>query len=362
MATRATTAADPRRTTVPAAQASSGRRPPGYRRGVLLGLAGLVLVSGIAFLAIAQVPKKAAVKDDSRAATAKLTPAPIDGARAYGYLKQICDLGPRPAGTEANERQRKMVSDHFKKTGAVVREQPFVAPDPLSGQAVRMTNLIGSWFPDRTQRIVIGAHYDTRPFPDRELDPVERQQPFLGANDCASGVALLMELAHHMNDSPTPWGVDLVLFDGEELVYDRVGEYFLGSKEFARQYKADRRSKAITFTYVAGFVLDMIGGRDLHLPKEPYSIQFAGRLTREVWTVAKRLGARAFTDTRGTEVLDDHLPLNDAGIPTTDIIDFSYAHWHRASDLPENCSAESLAQVGRVLSAWLAMPEQNAKK
>ena len=91
--------------------------------------------------------------------------------------------------------------------------------------------------------MVIGAHYDTRPHPDEEHDPARQQLPFLGANDGASGVALLMEIAHHLTDLTDPWGVDLVLFDGEELVYGRhpetQGEYFLGSKEFARAYVED---------------------------------------------------------------------------------------------------------------------------
>ena len=337
------------------------RRSSGLRPWAIL-LVGTLSLTAVAILALAQDRKRnPTVKEDTRAQTADLAPAPIDPVRAHDYLKQICDLGPRPSGSEANTRQRNLVAAHFQKAGGVVKEQPFVAADPLSGQPVRMANLIGSWFPERTKRIVIGAHYDTRPFPDREFDPQDRKLPFLGANDGASGVALLMEMANHLAQSTTPWGVDLVLFDGEELVYDREGEYFLGSKEFARQYKQARRSKTAAYTYVAGIVLDMIGDRNLEIPKEPHSVQFAGRLVRELWTVAKRLGAKAFVDQRGPEVLDDHLPLNDVGIPTADLIDFSYTHWHRATDLPEQCSGESLAQVGRVVSAWLALPEPAAK-
>ena len=147
-----------------------------------------------------------------------------------------------------------------------------------------------------------------------------------------------------------------MLFDGEELVYDRAGEYFLGSKEFAQKYRLGRRNTSIPYTYVAGIVLDMIGDKDLQIPREPNSVQSAGRLMRELWTVAHRLGAKAFVDLPGPEVLDDHLALNDVGIPTADLIDFSYPHWHRATDLPEQCSGESLAQVGKVVSAWLALP------
>ena len=114
---------------------------------------------------------------------------------------------------------------------------------------------------------MIGVHYDTRPFPDEERDPARRKLPFIGANDGASGVALLMEIAHHLEKLPTPWGVDLVLFDGEELVYgqgqNQIGEYFLGSKEFARQYAEGVDAGSSKYRYAAGIVLDMVGDRDL---------------------------------------------------------------------------------------------------
>jgi len=293
------------------------------------------------------------------------SPAPIDGQRAYGYLKQICEIGPRIAGSEANTRQRKLVADHFTKMGGKVREQPFRTRHPVTGERVSMANLIGSWHPDRLQRVVIGAHYDTRPHPDEEVDPNRHKLPFLGANDGASGVALLMEIANHLNDLNTPWGVDLVLFDGEELVFGnnpRVGEYFLGSKEFAQAYsdQVDRgRSK---MRYAAGIVLDMVGGRNLKINQEPNSLNLAPDLVREVWAVARALDARSFQFREGREVLDDHLPLNNAGIHAIDIIDFEYPFWHKADDLPENCSAESLAEVGRVVTGWLAQPRRRARR
>ena len=290
-------------------------------------------------------------------AAAALRPAPIDGARAYGYLTQLCALGPRPAGSEANARQRRLVADHFRALGGVVREQPFTAHDPVSGAAVTMVNLVGSWSPARTERVVLGAHYDTRPFPDLDPDPAQRRGTFVGANDGASGVALLMEIAHHLNDSVTPWGVDLVLFDGEELVYDQTGEYFLGSKEFARLYRAERRGKAPRSRYVAGIVLDMVGDRDLNIRQEPYSLRFNRPLVRDLWTIARRLGAGGFRNEVGPAVLDDHLALIDAGIPAIDLIDFDYPAWHTTQDLPERCSGASLNQVGRVVTAWLAKPK-----
>ncbi len=288
-------------------------------------------------------------------------PAPIDGKRAFGYLKKICDLGPRMAGTEANTRQRQMVAEHFKKMGAEIREQPFRTVHPLTGQRVEMVNLIGSWHPERHERVVIGAHYDTRPHPDQEDDPEKVDRPFLGANDCASGVALMMEMAHHLDKLETPWGVNLVLFDGEELVYGdrpRRGEYFLGSKMFARAYKKQAGRLGNKTKYEAGLVLDMIGGRDVQIKREPYSMRLAGKLVNEVWAVARQVDATSFQHDIGREVLDDHLPLNDVGIPTIDIIDFDYPFWHKADDVPANCSAESLAEVGRVITAWLGQPRR----
>jgi hypothetical protein len=331
-----------------ATAAPAGRPPRGGAWRWAIGGAGVLAAAGL----VAWVAMGKGMDDKPT-----LKPAPIDGERAFGYLKTICDLGPRPAGSAANEEQRKLVAAHFQRMGAVVTEQPFTAPDPLSGRPVSMANLVGSWFPDRTRRVVLCAHYDTRPHPDKEPDIRLRNAPFIGANDGASGVALLMEIAHHLNDSPTEWGVDLVLFDGEELVYDRTGEYFLGSKEFARRYKAERRSGKATSTYAAGILFDMVGGKNLMIPKEPYSVRFANGLIRDVWGVAQQLNARAFVNELGqTEVLDDHLALIDAGIPTIDLIDFEYPQWHTASDTPEHCEAKSLAEVGRVVTAWLSKP------
>jgi Zn-dependent M28 family amino/carboxypeptidase len=293
-------------------------------------------------------------------------PAPIDGKRAFRYLEQICAIGPRIAGSKENARQRKMVADHFKAMGATLREQPFSTQHPQTNERVDMVNLIGSWHPERTERVVIAAHYDTRPHPDEEKDPVRQQLQFLGANDGASGVALLMELAHHMQDLKTPWGVDLVILDGEELVFgkhpDTVGEYFLGSKEFARAYVEDGNGRRNRNEYVAGLVLDMVGGNNLQINQEPNSLNLAPGLVREVWTVARQMGIKSFRTRIGREVLDDHLALNNAGIPTIDLIDFDYPYWHKADDVPKNCSAESLAEVGRVVTAWLNQPRRRTRR
>ena len=337
--------------------------PKPQSRVRLVGGLGLVLALtclgiGLASLVFSGLGSSMAESAESQQ---KLQPSPIDADRAYGYLKTICAIGPRTAGSVANTRQRNLVAAHFKKYGATVEEQSFAGKDPVSGSPVQMANLIGSWFPERTERVMLGVHYDTRPYPDEDPNPANRLKPFIGANDGASGVALLMEIAHHLTDSGTPWGVDLVLFDGEELVYgggqNQTGDYFLGSKYFAKVYATARRAKSDEKHYEAALVLDMVGDKNLNIDREPYSLEFAPGLVRDVWAVAKSLKISQFRSGTGRAVYDDHLPLNDAGIPAIDIIDFDYPHWHTAHDIPENCSGESLAQVGKVVTAWLNKPK-----
>jgi hypothetical protein len=344
-----------------------GPRREGPRIGTLRKLAWLGAVLAVVSIALGvAVLLIQSVRTSEVQAAMATTPAPIDGARAYGYLKQICAMGRRVAGTEANAKQRQLVARHFEKYGAKVTEQPFTGNDPRTGVKVSMVNLVGSWKPERLSRVVIGAHYDTRPFPDEERDPAKRTATFLGANDGASGVALLMEMAHHLDKLPTSYGVDLVLFDGEELVYGtgpsgQVGEYFLGSKEFARRYTAAVDARKIRYRYVAGLVLDMVGDKDLAIDQEENSLALAPGLVREVWTVARQLQAASFRNQVGQAVLDDHLPLNNAGIPAIDLIDFDYPYWHTSQDLPENCSPASLEEVGKVVTAWLTQPRRRGR-
>lgn len=321
----------------------------GYRTGII---ASSLIILGI-FLIIMDGKSIQPVVGQTTPRTGTLKPAAIDGGRAYQYLKDICAIGPRTAGSAANERQRLMVATHFKKNGLTVQDQSFVGIDPATRERKNMVNLIGSWKPERTRRVLLSAHYDTRPFPDEDPDPAKRRGRFIGANDGASGVALLMEIANHLPKMETDWGVDLVLFDGEELVYGDNGDYFLGSRHFARQYLADKKERK--WDYESGLVLDMVADKDLMITQEQYSLEYAPKVVREIWDAAEKLGEKRFRKRVGPAVLDDHIPLNQAGIPTADIIDFDYPAWHTVDDVPERCSGESMAAVGRVVTAWLEL-------
>lgn len=284
-------------------------------------------------------------------------PQQIDPDRAMAYLKTICAIGPRISGTPGMTQQREMLIEFFESQGAIVEQQKFEERHPLTGQPVAMANLIIRWFPDRKERVLICAHYDTRPFPD--MDPVNPRGVFIGANDGGSGVAMMQELSHSMPTLKISAGVDFVLFDGEELVYDGQRDpYFLGAEHFSREYASGDRD----YTYSAAILVDMIADKDLQLPKERNSFRYAPKLQREVWQIAKSEGIREFDTSIRTEVLDDHLALNEiARIPAIDIIDFQYprsgrrvqSYWHTTMDVVENCSGESIGKVATVIRAWL---------
>lgn len=307
----------------------------------------------IAFWGRSQVAPPSAVEVAPEAAPVLAAPRygeiPFSGTAAFGYLEAICKLGPRVSGTEAMRRQQDMLEKHFTDLGAKVERQKFQVRHPLDGSAVELANLIITWNPDSRERYLLCAHYDTRPFPDR--DPVDPRGTFIGANDGASGVALLMELGKHVGAMKSRKGVDFVLFDAEELVYDEARDrYFLGSEYFAKTYAA----QSPQHRYRQGVLLDMVADANLLIRQEQNSLQAARAVVGDIWTVAARLGVREFEPALGPNVRDDHLPLIQiARIPTCDIIDFDYPHWHTQNDVPSNCSAASLEKVGRVVHEWL---------
>lgn len=318
---------------------------------------GVIFVAAVALLVI--MANVSGIPQLAPKSKLTLETIPFDGTRAFKHLEAICAIGPRVAGTKGMVEQQEFVTRHFESLGAKVQLQEFPFRHPETGEQLKLANLIAEFHPDRKERILLCAHYDTRPFPDEDPDPKKRRDPFLGANDGASGVALLMELGTHLKDFPGPLGVDVVLFDAEELVYDRRrDQYFIGSNYFARSYVTEPPAH----TYRCGVLLDMVGDKELQIYQErnSYYNKAVAPMVRDIWATAARLGVTEFIARRGHEVQDDHLPLNNvAKIPTCDIIDFDYPrpgrvnYWHTTKDVPENCSALSLAKVGWVLHEWL---------
>jgi Zn-dependent M28 family amino/carboxypeptidase len=259
------------------------------------------------------------------------------------------------------QKQQQLLQEHFEKLGGKVGYQRFLANNPLGGQKVPMANMLIQWHPERKERILLVAHYDTRPLPDRDLDPVKRRSgTFIGANDGGSGVAVLMELAHLMPSLEGPLGIDFLLVDGEELVYvENRDPYCLGSTWFAKQYA----EKPPEHKYRWGVVLDMVGDSDLKVYQEQFSVSWRDSrpMVKEIWATAGKLGVKEFIPRVGYEINDDHVPLrNIGGIPTCDIIDFDYLPWHTTNDTPQRCSGSSLAKVGWVVYEWIKGQETAA--
>jgi hypothetical protein len=279
---------------------------------------------------------------------------PLDGARAYRYLQQICEFGPRFSGSPGMQQQQELLQAHFEQLGGKVTLQKFQIDNPLGGPKVPMANMIVEWHPETKERVLLCAHYDTRPLPDQDLNPVQQRSGiFLGANDGASGVAVLMELAHLMRDLEPAVGIDFLLIDGEELVYvEGRDKYFWGSNMFAQQYARNPPPHR----YRWGVLLDMVGDSDLQLFQEQQSATWRDTrpLVRDIWATAARLGVKEFIPRAKYHVRDDHVPLRNVGkIPTCDIIDFDFPHWHTTRDTPAQCAPSSLAKVGWVVYEWL---------
>jgi glutaminyl-peptide cyclotransferase len=272
----------------------------------------------------------------------------FQSARAFDLLRKQTSFGPRNPGSSGHRDCLQFLVASLKSSADNVRTQEFVH-DGYDGEKFRLTNVIASFKPEATSRILLCAHWDTRPRAERDENPARRGDPILGANDGASGVAVLLEIAALLKIAPPPVGVDIVLFDGED--YGREGDidrYLLGSRHFAKTNPASYRPQF-------GILLDMVGDANLELPKEMNSIRYAPDVVNTVWNTAGRLGITQFTDQAGDEILDDHIPLNEAGIPTIDIIDFAYPdashrYWHTQNDTPDHCSAESLGAVGTVVT------------
>ena len=276
----------------------------------------------------------------------------FDKGNAFRYLVEQCEFGPRNPGSNGY----KQCLDYLQKTlsgfADTIFVQPFVLDDLVNEKSYDLTNIIARFKVGDPQQLLIGAHWDTRPWADEDPDPDKRNDPIIGANDGASGVAVILELARILNVSPPPIGITLVLFDGEDM--GRSGtpkSYAQGSLAFAKDLPIEKPDEAI--------ILDMIGDAELHIPIERNSYRQNRQLVKKLWSMAEELSLDAFESRIVYTIYDDHVPLwDEARIPAIDIIDFNYPnsyanYWHTTQDLPENCSAESLGQVGTLLVHYI---------
>ena len=276
----------------------------------------------------------------------------FDEDHAFEYLVAQCDFGPRNPGSEGYYACLDFIINELDQSADDIILQEFRYQEQRYRKRYDLQNIIARFNPDASFQTIISAHWDTRPWADQEDNRRDRNQPIIGANDGASGVAVLLELAKIMGETPPPIGVNLVFFDGEDLGVPGENEtYCQGSRYFAKNLPIPRPDEAIN--------LDMIGDKQLHLPVEKYSLEYNPNLVRYLWGRADDMGLDAFDITPQYAIYDDHVPLHEiAGIPAIDLIDFKYPNpyanfWHTMNDVPENCSAESLEQVGKLMVDYI---------
>jgi glutaminyl-peptide cyclotransferase len=266
---------------------------------------------------------------------------PFSGESAHALLRRQVEFGPRVAGRAGHDAQLAWMTGHLRDRADTVIIQPFDHADS-EGRALRMSNVFARFNTAASDRILLIAHWDTRPTAD--MDPDRPHEAIAGANDGASGTAVLLELASVLSSHSPPIGVDLLFVDGEDYGPGERDMY-LGAKHFAAN-----RPQNVQPLY--GILLDMVGDRNPRYPIEGNSLDMAPEVVDRVWSVAEQLGlADTFPRTSGGHITDDHIPLNRAGIRTINIIDFDYEHWHTHGDVVENTSPAGLEAVGRVLTA-----------
>jgi Zn-dependent M28 family amino/carboxypeptidase len=242
-------------------------------------------------------------------------------------------FGPRVPGSKGHAKIQEWMQDELESAGWQVEIQTSEAlGHPIENLVARRSAT--------PPQIILGAHYDTRMFADNDPDPARHTSFVPGANDGASGVAVLLELARSVPEETAP--VWLVFFDAEDNGRIEGWDWILGSREFVENNPLQPR---------AAIIVDMIGDADLNIYKERNSDP---ELMEEIWAVAKELGYESkFIPEYKHSMLDDHTPFLEAGIPAVDIIDFDYPYWHTVQDTPDKVSAESLQAVGETLRVWI---------
>ncbi len=274
---------------------------------------------------------------------AGVQPAAFDSGRAYGHVREQVALGPRPAGSAANQKTRDYIVKTLAESGIKAVDQPFEAATPIG--PVRMANVIATIPGERADRIALASHFDTKLF---------REFRFVGANDGGSSTGALLELARVLAGRPKPpFTIELLFLDGEEA----FGEWRDPDNTYgSRHYVAAARKAGTLSSLKALILLDMVGDRALNLRRDTNSTPW---LTDIFWSTARKLGHGAHFLDEPFPVEDDHIPFLEAGVPAVDLIDLDYPEWHTAGDTLDKVSARSLQIVGDVVLA--ALPQVEAR-
>lgn len=285
---------------------------------------------------------------DKGKATAATGPSEFNADSAMSYIKQQVAFGPRIPGTVGSQKTGDWIVAHLKGTADQVVEQNWTHTT-AKGTKIPLRNIFARYKPDAKDRILYVTHWDTRPEANEETDPAKKVLPIDGANDGASGVALLLAISDALKKSPPNVGVDLLFVDGEDYgTFTPDIDVLLGSSYFAEHLPNPQYKPMI------GVLWDMIGDSDLQIYQEINSVNAAPEIVQRVWGKAKELGYESsFIPEAKTPITDDHIPLIKAGLRVVDVIDIDYDYHHKVSDTIDKVSAKSMKIVGDVAMALL---------
>ena len=276
----------------------------------------------------------------------------FDSNKAFTYLVKQCEFGPRNPGSSGHLEFSNYLETFLIELEGNLIIQEFIYTEPITNMERNGKNFIIQFNENAEYRLLLGAHWDTRSLSDQDEEIENQSLPVLGANDGASGTSVLMELATIISEKNPEIGIDIVFFDAEDGGFSGQPETFaLGSRFFAENLPIVKPNFAI--------IVDMVGDKNLSIPIERISYNIAPEKVKEIWNLAEELSLPAFKKTIDLEIYDDHVPLWEvAAIPAIDIIDFQYPnmfynHWHTQRDTPENCSPQSLGQVGNLLVNYI---------
>ena len=268
---------------------------------------------------------------------------------AFAHVATQCAFGPRVPGTPAHRQCAAWLQAQLTRWCDTLCVQ-HAHVTTFDNTTLDITNLIGSFNPQAQQRLLLVAHWDCRPWADEDPDPARRHDPVMGANDAASGVAVMLELARLLHQRHPAVGVDLLMTDAEDWGQEGDDDsWVLGTQYWATHPHVPGYAPAF------GILLDMVGAKDARFAPEYFSMEYAPSAVRLVWDTAREAGfGSTFVSTDGGAVTDDHIPINRAGIPCIDIIDMRgtgfFEAWHTTHDTLEGIDPATLKAVGQTLA------------
>lgn len=276
------------------------------------------------------------------------------------YCQQQCDFGPRTMNSEAHERCAEWIVSKFEQLGMTVMTQKATLTG-YDGTPLKATNIIASYHPEVQDRIMLCAHWDSRPWADNDPDEANHKKPVMAANDGASGVGVMLEIARLLGSVECKVGIDFICFDAEDWgtpQWDETSENDGDTWALGAQYWSANPHKA-GYKARYGILLDMVGGQGARFYQESVSLYYASNIVKKVWRAAETVGFGSYFPTNeGGMITDDHVPVNEkAGIPCIDIIPHypdceqsSFGPtWHTVNDDMQHLDKNTLQAVGQTL-------------